>query len=124
MLFNVGILETGFNVPCLFQHTYSRGNPERDVTRGLTHDSLTPLLTFLYRFCSCCNRLTMLKKALMKFVDREPVAAVALAIGIFGFSLPLIVPPIRKSMGYTTKQVRSTCPTLLTVQYILPVTYQ
>lgn len=41
----------------------------------------------------------------MKFVDREPVAAVSLALGLFGFSLPLIVPPIRQSLGYTTKQV-------------------
>lgn len=41
----------------------------------------------------------------MKFVDREPVAAVSLALGLFGFSLPLIVPPIRESFGYTTKQV-------------------
>lgn len=39
------------------------------------------------------------------FVDREPVAAVSVLIGTFGFSLPLVVPPIRESMGYTTKQV-------------------
>lgn len=47
----------------------------------------------------------MLRRGLMKFVDREPVAAVSLALGLFGFSLPIIVPPIRQSMGYTTKQV-------------------
>ncbi|CAN0288446.1 unnamed protein product, partial [Laminaria digitata] len=47
----------------------------------------------------------MLRRGLMKFVDREPVAAVSLALGLFGFSLPIIVPPIRESFGYTTKQV-------------------
>lgn len=46
----------------------------------------------------------MLRQALMKFVDREPVAAVSLGLGLFGFSLPLIVPPIRQSMGFCTKQ--------------------
>lgn len=55
----------------------------------------------------------MLRRGLMKFVDREPVAAVSLALGLFGFSLPIIVPPIRESMGYTTKQV-----TLLFLQYV------
>ena len=40
----------------------------------------------------------------MKFVDREPVAAVSLGLGLFGFSLPFIVPPIRQSMGLCTKQ--------------------
>lgn len=49
----------------------------------------------------------MLKRGVMKFIDREPVAAVSLAIGIFGFSLPIIVPPIRQSMGLATNQVRS-----------------
>lgn len=47
----------------------------------------------------------MLRRGLMKFVDREPVAAVSLGLGLFGFSLPFIVPPIRKSMGLCTKQV-------------------
>ncbi len=42
----------------------------------------------------------------MKFVDREPVAAVSLGLGLFGFSLPLVIPPIRQSMGFCTKQVR------------------
>lgn len=49
----------------------------------------------------------MIRRGLMKFVDREPVAVVSLAIGIFGFSLPLIVPPIRSSLGYSTNQVNS-----------------
>ncbi|CAM9824090.1 unnamed protein product [Pylaiella littoralis] len=40
----------------------------------------------------------------MKFVDREPVAAVSLGLGLFGFSLPFIVPPIRQSLGYSTNQ--------------------
>lgn len=47
----------------------------------------------------------MLRRGLMKFVDREPVAAVSLGLGLFGFSLPFIVPPIRQSMGLCTKQV-------------------
>lgn len=47
----------------------------------------------------------MFRRGLMKFVDREPVAAVSLGLGLFGFSLPLIIPPIRQSMGYCTKQV-------------------
>lgn len=46
----------------------------------------------------------MFRRGLMKFVDREPVAAVSLGLGLFGFSLPLIVPPIRQSMGLCTKQ--------------------
>lgn len=47
----------------------------------------------------------MLRRGLMKFVDREPVAAISLGLGLFGFSLPFIVPPIRQSMGFCTKQV-------------------
>lgn len=47
----------------------------------------------------------MLRREVMKFVDREPVAAVSLAIGTFGLSLPLVVPPIREALGYPIKQV-------------------
>ena len=47
----------------------------------------------------------MLARGMMKFLDREPVAVVSLAIGIFGFCIPLVVPPIRESMGLSTKQV-------------------
>ncbi|CAM9776961.1 unnamed protein product [Ectocarpus sp. 8 AP-2014] len=51
----------------------------------------------------------MLRRGLLKFVDREPVAAVSLGLGFFGFSLPFIVPPIRQSLGLCTKQSSPTC---------------
>lgn len=50
----------------------------------------------------------MLGRGIMKFIDREPIAAVSLAIGFVGFSLPVIVPPIRESMGFKTQQVLKT----------------
>ena len=36
--------------------------------------------------------------------DREPVAAMSCVIGVFALSLPLIVIPIRREMGYPTYQ--------------------
>lgn len=75
------------------------------ATAALLHQNtppspLPPCSSFATRI-----REVMLRRGLMKFVDREPVAAVSLGLGLFGFSLPFIVPPIRQSLGYSTKQV-------------------
>lgn len=50
----------------------------------------------------------MMGRGLMKFLDREPVAAVSIAIGVFGFCIPLVVPPVREAMGLSTKQSNPT----------------
>ncbi|CAM9282415.1 unnamed protein product, partial [Discosporangium mesarthrocarpum] len=43
--------------------------------------------------------------AVKKFVDRQPIVSMAIVIGGIGVMLPIVVPPIRESMGLPTNQV-------------------
>mmetsp|Transcript_2134 Transcript_2134/g.3309 ORF Transcript_2134/g.3309 Transcript_2134/m.3309 type:complete len:91 (+) Transcript_2134:87-359(+) len=68
---------------------------------GATHalvalSSLLTTVNFLWA--------TQPKGWLIRFMDREPIVFFSCVIGGFGLSLPVIVPPIRKSLGLSTSQ--------------------
>ena len=44
------------------------------------------------------------KGHIKRIIDREPVVAFSVLLGGIGFAAPIVVPPIRKSMGYDTSQ--------------------
>lgn len=48
------------------------------------------------------------KRGLGLLIDREPVVVISCAFGFVGLALPLVVPPIRRSMGLPTNQYDGT----------------
>ena len=48
------------------------------------------------------------KRGLGLLMDREPVVIISCAFGFTGLALPLVVPPIRRSMGLPTNQYDGT----------------
>ena len=48
------------------------------------------------------------KRGLGLLMDREPVVVISCAFGFTGLMLPLVVPPIRRSMGLPTNQYDGT----------------
>ncbi|KAG3116372.1 hypothetical protein PI124_g5644 [Phytophthora idaei] len=48
--------------------------------------------------------LMVLGKFIRHYLDREPMVVISCAIGAVGVTLPLVVVPIRRSMGLPTDQ--------------------
>jgi|EP00979_Chaetoceros_neogracilis_P003288 hypothetical protein len=44
------------------------------------------------------------------FIHRQPVAAFSVALGTLGVALPILVPPIRRKLGYPTNQYDAGAP--------------
>lgn len=44
------------------------------------------------------------KGHIKRIIDREPIVAFSVVLGTIGFSAPLVIPEIRRSMGYDTSQ--------------------
>ncbi|KAJ8606919.1 hypothetical protein CTAYLR_008627 [Chrysophaeum taylorii] len=48
---------------------------------------------------------TQPKGWVMKFADREPIVFFSCLLGAVGMGMPLVVPPIRRRLGYSTSQI-------------------
>jgi hypothetical protein len=54
--------------------------------------------------CAALIHRTMPAGWMRSFVHRQPVAAMATLWAVIGVSLPLVVPPIRRTLGLPTNQ--------------------
>ena len=44
------------------------------------------------------------------FIHRQPIAAFSVCLGLLGVAMPVLIPPIRRRLGYPTNQYDASIP--------------
>jgi hypothetical protein len=67
--------------------------------------------------CAALIHRTLPKGWSRALVHRQPIASMAIAWAVVGLSLPLVIPPIRRSMGFPTNQYDAENPKTVFPKY-------